>query len=62
MISVFKILKPKLLKTIIDYVTKDNDLDLEVKIINTRIARRERYSHPRRRLVCKGKKKCELVE
>ena len=64
MIPIFKILKPKLIKTIIDYVTKDNHLDLEVKIINTRIARLEKHSHARRKLICnkKGKSKCRLVE
>jgi len=63
---ILKLLTPTLIKTIIKYVTEENELDIEVKQINRRLEALEKMSHPRRRLVChqKGKhtKKCELVE
>ena len=37
MIPILKLLSPKLIKTIINYVTKDNELDLEVRLINKRL-------------------------
>ncbi len=62
MISILKLLSPTLIKTIINYVTKDNNLDLEVRIINERLKKLEKHTHPKRELVCKGKNKCKLVE
>ena len=62
MIPILKLLSPKLIKTIINYVTKDNELDLEVRLINKRLEKLERDSHPRRKLICKGKNKCKLVD
>ena len=62
MIPILKLLTPRLIKVIISYVTEENELDVEVKLINRRLAELEKYSHPKRKLICKGKKKCELVE
>ena len=62
MIPILKLLSPKLIKTIINYVTKDNELDLEVRLINKKLEGLERDSHPRRKLICKGKNKCKLVD
>ena len=62
MIPILKLLSPKLIKTIINYVTKDNELDLEVRLINKKLEGLERVSHPRRKLICKGKNKCKLVD
>ena len=61
---ILKLLTPKLIRTIISYVTEENELDIEVKQINKRLEELETYSHPKRKLICsrKGKKKCELVE
>ena len=62
--AILKLLTPKLIRTIISYVTEENELDIEVKQINNRLEELEAHSHPKRELICnrKGKKKCELVE
>jgi hypothetical protein len=58
---ILRLLTPTLIKTIIKYVTEENELDLEVKKINKRLKALEKDSHPQRKLVCKNKKnKCEL--
>jgi len=60
---ILKLLTPTLIKTIVKYVTEENELDIEVKNINKRLEALESDSHPRRKLVCKDKRrKCELVE
>jgi len=66
MLSILKLLTPTIVKTIIKYVTEENELDVEVLQISRRLEALEKVSHTRRRLIChqKGKhtKKCELVE
>ena len=60
---ILKLLTPTLIKTIVKYVTEDNELDLAVRDIKQRLEALEKDSHPRRKLVCKNKRnKCELVE
>ena len=60
---ILKLLTPTLIKTIVKYVTEENELDLAVKDIKIRLEGLEKNSHPRRKLVCKNKRsKCELVE
>ena len=64
--AILKLLTPTLIKTIVKYVTEDNELDLAVRDMKQRLEALEKNSHPRRKLIChqKGKhtKKCELVE
>ena len=63
---ILKLLTPTLIKTIVKYVTEDNELDLAVRDIKQRLGALEKDSHPKRKLIChqKGKhtKKCQLVE
>ena len=60
---ILKLLTPTLIKTIVKYVTEDNELDIAVRDIKQRLEALEKDSHPRRKLVCKSKRnKCEMVE
>ena len=60
--AILKLLTPTILRTIIKYVTEENELDVAVKEINEKIKVLEEHSHPKRKLICKHKKKCRLVE
>ena len=61
--AILKILTPTLIKTIIKYVTEENELDLAVKEVKKRLEALEKYSHPQRKLICNNKRnKCKLVE
>ena len=60
---ILKMLTPTIIKTIVKYVTEENELDVAVKEISNRLKDLEKYSHPKRELVCKNKiSKCKLVE
>ena len=60
---ILKLLTPTLIKTIIKYVTEENELDLAVKDIKKRLEALEKATHPQRKLVCNNKRnKCKLVE
>ena len=61
--SILKLLTPTILKTIIKYVTEENELDIAVKDMQKRLETLEKDSHPQRKLVCNNKRnKCKLVE
>ena len=66
MLPLLRLLTPTIVKTIIKYVTEDNELDLAVRDIKQRLEALEKDSHPRRKLIChqrgKHSKKCQLVE
>tara|TARA_R100000655_G_scaffold101829_1_gene147322 strand:- start:9029 stop:9223 length:195 start_codon:yes stop_codon:yes gene_type:complete len=60
---ILKLLTPTLIKTIIKYVTEENELDLAVKDVKKRLEALEKDTHPQRKLVCNNKRnKCKLVE
>ena len=61
--AILKLLTPTILKTIIKYVTEENELDIAVKDMQKRLETLEKDSHPQRELVCNNKRnKCKLVE
>jgi hypothetical protein len=64
--AILKLLTPTLIKTVIKYVTEDNELDIAVRDIKQRLEALEKNAHPKRRLICyqrgKHSKKCQLVE
>ena len=61
--AILKILTPTLIKTIIKYVTEENELDLAVKEVKKRLEALEKDSHPQRKLICNNKRnKCKLVK
>tara|TARA_Y100001938_G_scaffold147548_1_gene228964 strand:- start:1747 stop:1941 length:195 start_codon:yes stop_codon:yes gene_type:complete len=59
--AIIKLLTPTLLKTIVKYVTEENELDREVIKIKKRLVKLEKVAHPKPKLVCKAKTKCKLV-
>ena len=59
---ILKLLTPTLLKQIVKYVTEPNELDEEVEKMGKRLDALEKVSHPKRKLICKHKNKCKLVE
>ena len=53
MLSVFKILTPKVLKAIMNYVFEDNELDQQMGSVRARLDKLEKNSHPPRSyIVC----------
>ena len=61
--AILKLLTPTILKTIIKYVTEENELDIAVKDMQKRLETLEKDSPPQRKLVCNNKRnKCKLVE
>jgi hypothetical protein len=64
MLPVFKILTPKVIKSIMNYVFEKNTLDHQMDMVLSRIQKLEKVSHkPRRFVVCdKCKYKIEQYE
>jgi len=60
--TIFKLLTPKIVNSIMDYVFKENELDLKVKKIQKKIKKLERLSHPRREFVACNKCKQQIKE
>ena len=62
MLPLFKILTPKVIKGIMDYVFNKNPLDHQMEMVLNRVDKLEKNSHPKRNFVTCDKCNQEIKE
>ena len=50
-VGILKILTPKVLKGIMNYVFEENELDIKMQVLENRVSALEKDSHPQREFV-----------
>ena len=50
-VGILKILTPKVLKGIMNYVFEENELDIKMQVLENRVSAVEKDSHPQREFV-----------
>ena len=53
-VGILKILTPKVLKGIMNYVFEENELDIKMQVLENRVSALEKDSHPQRKFVICG--------
>lgn len=62
MLPIFKMLTPKVVKAIMEYVFEDNNLDQQMAAMQKRVGKLEKLSHPKREFVMCNECKCKIME
>lgn len=62
MLPILKILTPKVIRAIMEYVFEDNNLDQQMDAMQERVSKLEGLSHPKREFVVCNDCKCKVQE